>query len=386
KMNIPLGPVAVFGAANFPFAYSTAGGDTACALAAGCTVIVKAHPAHANTSELVAGAISRAAALYHLPEAVFTHIHGASTEVGRFLVEHETVAAVGFTGSFTGGKQLFDWAMQRKVPIPVFAEMSSVNPVFLLPGKLAADTAGCIDKLAGSIVLGEGQFCTNPGLMVAIDDKATDEFISGLSSRIISTVPGDMLNPGIFRNYVEKRGNALAQQGVQMQAVSGSDPGINQGVATIAVTGSDTFLANPLLHSEVFGPYSLLVKCRDAADLLRVAESLEGQLTSSIFATEEELPAYAGLADTLQYKCGRFIWNGVPTGVEVCLSMQHGGPFPSTTDSRFTSVGADGIRRFVRPLAFQDMPDQLLPEELKDGNVMQIWRTVNNQLTDSAIG
>ena len=386
KMNIPLGPVVVFGAANFPFAYSTAGGDTACALAAGCTVIVKAHPAHSNTSELVAAAISRAAALYHLPAGVFIHVHGVSSAVGRTLVEHPAVAAVGFTGSFTGGRQLFDWAMQRKVPIPVFAEMSSVNPVFLLPGKLASDSSGCIEQLAASIVLGQGQFCTNPGLLVALDNETTDLFISRLGERISATVPGEMLNPGIFKNYVEKRGNALAQPGVEMKAVSATDPGLNEGAATLAVTSSATFLQNPLLQSEVFGPYSLLVKCRDAADMLQVAKSIEGQLTTTLMATEEDLLDFPALSETLQYNCGRFIWNGVPTGVEVVLAMQHGGPYPSTTDPRFTSVGADGIRRFVRPLAYQDWPDLLLPDELKDGNPLKIWRTVNNQLTDKAIG
>lgn len=365
KMMFPLGPVVVFGAANFPFAYSTAGGDTACALAAGCPVIVKAHPGHAATSELVASAILKAAHLYHLPDGIFSHLHGASPAVGKALVEHQHTKAVGFTGSFAGGKQLFDWANQRRSPIPVFAEMSSVNPVFLLPSKLAADASGVADMLAGSITLGEGQFCTNPGLMVGIEGPHLDMFISRLGSRIIETTPETMLNPGIFKNYVEKRGNALAQPGVETFAVAEKAPALNQGSATIGITSQETFLKNPLLQLEVFGPYSLLVKCKNEAGLLEVARGLEGQLTTSVMATPEDLSNHPELIEVLQFNCGRFIYNGVPTGVNVSMAMQHGGPFPATTDSRFTAVGADGIRRFGRPVAFQNWPEGLMPESAR---------------------
>ncbi|RYY56129.1 MAG: aldehyde dehydrogenase (NADP(+)) [Chitinophagaceae bacterium] len=385
KMNVPLGPVAVFGAANFPFAYSTAGGDTACAFAAGCTVIVKAHPAHAHTSELVAGAIRRAAALYHLPPAVFVHVHGRSNGIGRAIVEHPGVAAVGFTGSFQGGKQLSDWAAQRKVPIPVFAEMSSINPVFILPRKLESDMNTIVEKIAASVTLSAGQFCTNPGLLVATDDKHTATFINALADKINGTTPAVMLHPGIFKNYVEKRANALAQNAVEIRAVSSTEPGLNEGAATLAVTDADTFLSNPLLHGEVFGPYTLLVKCRDAAQVVELAAALEGQLTSTLIADEKDLLAHPLLEETVRYNCGRLIWDGVPTGVEVCLSMQHGGPWPATTDSRFTAVGADGIRRFVRPVSFQGWPDHLLPDELRDVNSTGMWRTMNNRLTDEPV-
>ncbi|MET0635121.1 MAG: aldehyde dehydrogenase (NADP(+)) [Chitinophagaceae bacterium] len=385
KMMFPLGPVLVFGAANFPFAYSTAGGDTACALAAGCPVIVKAHPAHSNTSELVARAIHRAVELFHLPQGLFIHLHGASNSVGQALVEHPVVTAVGFTGSFAGGTQLAQWAAQRKVPVPVFAEMSSINPVFILPAKLSLDSAETAEKIAASVVLGVGQFCTNPGLLVVIDNDDASKFILDLGQRINQTMPGVMLNPGIFKNYVEKRANALAQPEVEMSAVSADAPGLNQGAPTLAVTTAQVFMANPLLHSEVFGPYTLVVKCSDENEMLEVARSLEGQLTMTLIATEEEIIRHQVLAETLQFNCGRFILNGVPTGVEVCLSMQHGGPFPATTDSRFTSVGADGIKRFVRPITFQNWPDHLLPAELRNENAGGLWRTVNNKKTKDSL-
>lgn len=379
KMLVPLGPVVVFGAANFPFAYSTAGGDTACAFAAGCPVIVKSHPAHAETSELVASAILKAAASQHLPDGIFAHVHGASFEVGKALVEHPHTKAVGFTGSLLGGKQLFDWANQRKEPIPVFAEMSSLNPVFLLPGKLKESPEDIAKLYAASITLGVGQFCTNPGLIIAVGGEDLDRFMAALSSEIIKAVPGEMLHPGIFKNYVEKRGNALGQESVETVAVAEKDPQLNEAAPTIASASGATFMNNPVLHQEVFGPYSLVVRCEDAAEMLAVANRLEGQLTATFMATENDIRNNTELVEAVKNICGRFILNSVPTGVEVCLSMQHGGPYPSTTDSRFTSVGADGIRRFARPIAFQNWPDQLLPDELKDENPLGIWRTVNNE-------
>ena len=380
KMLIPLGPVVVFGAANFPYAYSTAGGDTACAFAAGCPVIVKAHPAHSETSEMVARAIFKASANCNMPAGIFSHVHGLSFEVGHALVMHPHTKAVGFTGSFVGGKQLFDWANQRKEPIPVFAEMSSINPVFLLPEKIKQSAEETAKMYAGSITLGVGQFCTNPGLIMGIDNDYLGKFISVLSDEIKKTLPGNMLNPGIFKNYVERRAAALSQEEVETIAVSEKDPVVNQGTATIATVSAQAFLNNPVLHQEVFGPYSIVVRCKDINEMTEVAKHTEGQLTCTLMATENDIRNNSELVETVKNICGRFILNGVPTGVEVCLSMQHGGPFPATTDSRFTSVGADGIKRFARPIAFQNWPDDLLPDELKNGNPLGIWRTINNEL------
>ena len=385
KMLIPLGPVVVFGAANFPFAYSTAGGDTACAFAAGCPVIVKAHPAHAGTSEMVAKAILKAAANCYMPTGIFSHVHGASFEVGMALVMHPFAKAVGFTGSFAGGKQLFDWATQRKEPIPVFAEMSSINPVFLLPGKMKQSAAEVAKMYAASITLGVGQFCTNPGLIIGIDNDDLKTFTTTLSEEIKRVAPGDMLNPGIFKNYVERRAIALSQEEVETVTVSEKDPIVNQGTPTIATASAQAFLNNPILHQEVFGPYSIVIRCKDMDEMMKVARHTEGQLTATLIATDNDVQTNSDFVEIIKNICGRFILNSVPTGVEVCLSMQHGGPFPATTDSRFTSVGADGIKRFARPLCYQNWSNELLPEELKDENPLEIWRTVNNTLTKDRI-
>lgn len=380
KMMVPVGPVLVFGASNFPFAYSTAGGDTASALAAGCPVIVKAHPAHAGTSELMAKAILKAATDCHMPEGVFTHLYGAGFEVGRALVEHTYTKSVGFTGSFAGGKQLFDWANQRKEPIPVFAEMSSINPVFLLPGKLKESAAELAKAYAGSITLGVGQFCTNPGLLIGIEGEELTAFSTALSDEISKIVPAPMLHEGIYRNYISKKESTLAQAGVESLAIASTTATEGQGAAVLAAVSGKDFISNPLLHQEVFGPFSLLIRCKDKAELQEVVRHLEGQLTATFMATEADVLEHMDILELVKNICGRLILNGVPTGVEVCLSMQHGGPFPSTTDARFGSVGADAIKRFVRPLAFQNWPDNLLPEALKENNPLGIWRTVNNEL------
>jgi NAD-dependent aldehyde dehydrogenases len=380
-----LGPVVVFGASNFPFAYSTAGGDTACAFAAGCPVIVKAHPAHAQTSELVASAIHIAVKKNNLPDGVFAHVHGAGAEVGKALVTHPHTKAVGFTGSFTGGKALFDWANQRKEPIPVFAEMGSVNPIFLLPGKLAVSTMELAKTIAGSVTLGMGQFCTNPGLLIGIDSEPLHQFIAALGNEIKNISPALMLHPGIAKSYFEKKGKALSQADVSLVAESVNGKNENYGVASIATTSGRTFLMNPLLHQEVFGPYSLVIICSDKNEMTEVANHLEGQLTTSLMATEQDLQENAELMGAVKNICGRMILNNVPTGVEVCLSMQHGGPFPASTDSRFTSVGADGIKRFARPVCYQNWDNNFLPDELKNENPLNTWRTVNNVLSKDKI-
>ncbi len=385
KMLIPLGPVVVFGASNFPFAYSTAGGDTACAFAAGCPVIVKAHPAHAQTSELVAGAILKAASHTNMPKGIFAHIHGASAAVGEALVKHPHTKAVGFTGSFEGGKQLFDWGNQRKEPIPVFAEMGSVNPVFLLPEKMKSSAVEIAKKCAASICLGVGQFCTKPGIIIGLENDDMQTFIHNLSAEIKNIAAAPMLHASIYKNYEEKKAMALSQENVEtLSAVENPDIGL-LCTPVIASTTAQIFLSNPLLQQEVFGPYSIIIRCADMKEMKQVALNLEGQLTSTLMATENDIIKNEELVESVKNICGRFILNSVPTGVEVCLSMQHGGPFPATTDSRFTSVGADGIKRFARPISFQNWPDSLLPDELKNSNPLNIWRTMDNQLMQGKI-
>lgn len=385
KMLVPLGPVVVFGASNFPFAYSTAGGDTACAFAAGCPVIVKAHPAHAETSEIVANAILTAANKCNMPKGIFAHVHGASFEVGKALVQHPHTKAIGFTGSYIGGKQLFDWGNQRKEPIPVFAEMGSINPVFLMPEKLYTESASMAQQYAASITLGVGQFCTNPGLLIGIESEALKTFIHDLGKAIQKIAPAPMLHSGIVSAYKKNKGNALLQDDVHLVAESETEVKENEGLPTIATASGQAFLNNPVLHQEVFGPYSIVIRCKDMQEMITVAKNLEGQLTTTLMATETDITGNNELVEAIKNICGRFILNGVPTGVEVCLSQHHGGPFPATTDSRFGAVGADGIKRFARPIAFQNWANNLLPDELKNENPLNIWRTVNNELSNEKI-
>jgi NADP-dependent aldehyde dehydrogenase len=385
KMLIPLGPVVVFGASNFPYAYSTAGGDTACAFAAGCPVIVKAHPAHSKTSDMVARAILKAAEKCKMPKGIFAHIHGVGHEIGKALVTHPFTKAVGFTGSYTGGNALFEWGNQRKEPIPVFAEMGSTNPVFLLPDKLNRSAEEIAKMVATSVTLSVGQFCTNPGLIIGIEGEGLQRFVETLGNEIRNMAPGTMLHPGIAKGYVDRRALALSQGDVDTIAVSSTEPLENQGTPTIATASGDAFLNNPVLQEEVFGPYSIVIRCKTIGEMIEVAQHTAGQLTCTLMATDQDIMTQSELVDTLQNICGRFIMNGVPTGVEVCLSMHHGGPYPSTTDSRFTSVGADGIKRFARPLCFQNWPNNLLPDELKNENPLGIWRTVNNELTKEKV-
>ncbi|MEN9547565.1 MAG: hypothetical protein RIR12_156 [Bacteroidota bacterium] len=379
KMNVAIGPVVVFGASNFPYAYSTAGGDTASAFAAGCPVIVKGHPAHPKTSAMVANAILKAAVASQMPDGVFAHIQTSSFEIGKALVTHQFTKAVGFTGSYTGGKQLFDWANQRKEPIPVFAEMGSINPVFLLPDKLKVEAETMAAQFASSITLGVGQFCTNPGLIIGIESEALQLFITSLGKAVEQVPSANMLHQGIADAYIKNKAEALQQAGVEKVSESSTLPTAVQGQPVIATVSAQAFLTNLVLHKEVFGPYSIIVRCDNEKEMLQVAQHLEGQLTATLMATEVEMQANTALIDAIENRCGRFVVNGVPTGVEVCLSMQHGGPFPSSTDARFTSVGADAIKRFVRPVCFQNWPDALLPNALKQGNPLGIARTVNNE-------
>ena len=381
KTKIPVGPVVVFGSSNFPFAYSTAGGDTASALAAGCTVVVKAHPAHPLTSNKVAGAIKNALKKVNMDENIFIHLHGASNHVGEALVKHPLTKAVGFTGSYQGGMALFNWANQREEPIPVFAEMGSINPVFLFPEKLKENADLFAQQYAESITLGVGQFCTNPGILIGIDGNALDVFTHSLGEKISAITVGKMLHTGIAKSYKEKSQQAINQENVKMIASAIENNDDISGTPIIAKIDASSFLKNPLLSEEVFGPFSLLIKCKDMGEMNAVAAALKGQLTSTLIATHHELENNKELMNLVATKCGRLILNGVPTGVEVCLAMQHGGPFPSTTDSRFTSVGGDAIKRFARPIAYQNFNDELLPDELKNNNPLGIWRTINDKLT-----
>lgn len=383
KMQVPIGPVAVFGASNFPLAFSTAGGDTASALAAGNPVIVKGHEAHLGTNDLVSQAILRAAEKTGMPDGVFSMVNGGIA-VGQQLVKHPKIKAVGFTGSLRGGRAIFDIANQRPEPIPVYAEMGSTNPSFLMPGKLQSDPTGLATTFANSVALGVGQFCTSPGLLIGIKSEALTEFTNTLSTALAASSPATMLNEKIATSYYTHRGTMIEQTGVEVLG-SIENAGENKGKPLTAKVSGESFLNNPTLHEEVFGPFTLVVECTDTDQMALVAQSLSGQLTGTLVADENDLTEYSAIVDALTDKVGRILFNGVPTGVEVCHSMQHGGPYPASTDQRTTSVGTAAISRFVRPVAFQNWPDSLLPEPLKNGNPMDIWRVVDGQRTKSQI-
>ena len=379
RMLVPLGPVAVFGASNFPFAFSVAGGDTASAFAAGCPVVCKAHPAHPGTSALAAGAIDRAVVTSGIPRGVFSMLHGWSLEVGLALVRHPLVTAVGFTGSLRGGRALFNAAAARPEPIPVYAEMGSINPVFLLPS--ATDAAGnaLADGLAQSMTLGTGQFCTNPGVVVGMRGEALDRMVGALAERIAAADASVMLYPQLADAYARAVAVALAK-GAELVARSATDDAHRSTPALLRVDGHQ-FIESRELREEMFGPASIVVGARDGAELERVAEAMEGQLTATIHGTALELRQHQGLVDILQRKVGRLLFNGYPTGVEVGHAMQHGGPYPASTDSRSTSVGSAAISRFARPLCFQNFPDDSLPDELRSDNPRGIWRMLDGRLS-----
>jgi 2,5-dioxopentanoate dehydrogenase len=384
KLLIPIGPVVVFGASNFPLAYSTAGGDTAAALAAGCPVIVKSHPMHAGTGELVASAIIKAAEKTGMPNGVFSNLNSSGIDVGTQLVKHPDVKAVGFTGSIRGGRALYDLASQRQEPIPVFAEMGSINPVIILPNALKNGSEDLAKTYAGSITLGTGQFCTNPGLLLAIKSDTLTQFISALANEIVKIEPTCMLHPNIIGAYESNKSKMVSQKGLTI--VSDFENNVKTNFARQAITTVDgeTFLENTHLHQEVFGPFSMVVQCEDTNQLELIISKLEGQLTGTLIA-DDEATNYPKLISALQNRVGRIIYNGVPTGVEVCPSMVHGGPYPASTDSRFTAVGINSIKRWVRPFSYQDWPNELLPDELKNENPLDISRLVNNKQTQNKI-
>ncbi|WP_417786431.1 aldehyde dehydrogenase (NADP(+)) [Tenacibaculum sp.] len=385
KMNIPLGPVVVFGASNFPLAYSTAGGDTAAALAAGCPVIVKSHPMHAGTGELIASAIIKAAEKTEMPNGVFSNINSSGIEVGQQLVAHPKVKAVGFTGSIRGGRALLDLAAKREEPIPVFAEMGSINPVIMLPKALQNRAENLATTYANSITLGTGQFCTNPGLILGIKSDALDSFISSLAKKIVEINPTCMLHPNIVGAYENNKTKAIAQEGLAVIANYKENTQPNYASQVVTTVEGKTFLDNPTLHQEVFGPYSMIVQCEDEKQLEEIISNLEGQLTGTVISDDNEVANYPTIIAALQNRVGRIIFNGVPTGVEVCPSMVHGGPYPASTDSRFTAVGVHSIKRWVRPFSYQDWPNNILPDELKNENPLHILRSVNGKLTKEEI-
>mgnify|MGYP005989585313 CR=1 FL=1 len=385
KMNVPLGPIVVFGASNFPLAFSTAGGDTAAALAAGCPVIVKSHPMHAGTGELVSSAIIKAAEKTGMPNGVFSNLNSSGIEVGQQLVKHSQVKGVGFTGSIRGGRALFDLAAQRAEPIPVFAEMGSINPVIMLPEVLQTKATDWAKTYAGSITLGSGQFCTNPGLLLAIKGDGLNEFSQTLAEEIVKIEPSCMLHPNIVGAYNSNKSKAIAQEGLKVLADFDGDSKTNYGRQIVSKVDGATFLANPTLHQEVFGPFSLVVECENKNQLAQIVSKLEGQLTGTIIATDNELSSNQEIVSAIQNRVGRIIFNGVPTGVEVCPSMQHGGPYPASTDSRFTAVGVDSIKRWVRPFSFQSWPNSLLPNELKNENPLGILRNINGIISTDKI-
>jgi NADP-dependent aldehyde dehydrogenase len=377
KMSIPLGPVVVFGASNFPLAYSTAGGDTAAALAAGCPVIVKSHPMHAGTGELVASAIIKAAEKTGMPNGVFSNLNSSGIEVGQQLVANPKIKAVGFTGSIKGGRALLDLAAKREEPIPVFAEMGSINPVLILPKALENRNEEIATTYAGSITLGTGQFCTNPGLILGIKSDALSAFINHLSQEIMDINTACMLHPDIKKAYNANKEKVIAQDHVSVTANFASDVANNHAQQAVVSVNGNTFLENPTLHIEVFGPFSMVVQCENITELEQVIASLEGQLTGTVIADNDEISDYSNIIAALQNRVGRIIFNGVPTGVEVCESMVHGGPYPASTDSRFSAVGISSIKRWVRPFSYQSWPNHLLPDELKNENTLDIFRTID---------
>lgn len=380
KMLLPVGPVVVFGASNFPFAFSTAGGDTASALASGSSVVVRGHFAHMETSLLVFEAIQKAIKTADVPRYTVQHVADKGNGVGRALVMHKRTKGVGFTGSFKGGSALMDYAAQRDEPIPVFAEMSSVNPVVFYPNALEENAVALAGTYASSINLGVGQFCTNPGMLIGLKSPAFDAFLDALGNEICKVTPGKMLHSGISQAYNNSLGKLIENEAVSVVGQSKEIAGDHVKTVVAAVSAKN-FLSHPQLAEEIFGPYSIAVICDDKEELKRVLKSLKGQLTTTLMATEKDIKEHADVIALQHTLAGRIILNNVPTGVEVCASMIHGGPYPATSDARFTSVGSSAIKRWVRPVAFQNFSDYMLPPELKNSNPAGIMRLVDNVYT-----
>ncbi len=377
--NVAVGPVAVFGASNFPLAFSVAGGDTASALAAGCPVVAKAHPAHPGTSELVGRAIAGAVKARGLPAGVFSLLFDPGIEVGKRLVADPRIAAVGFTGSQRGGTALMKLAAERPVPIPVYAEMSSINPVILMPAALEARGAEIGKAFVGALTLGSGQFCTNPGLVLAVEGPGLDAFLAGAGEALKGVAAQTMLTPGIHKAYCTGVA-ALEGNPAVTKVASGQAGGDNQGQPVLFVTAAGAFLEDHRLAEEVFGAASLVVKCRNAGEIHAVLARLEGQLTAALHMEPGDYEAARALLPLLERRVGRILVNGFGTGVEVGHAMVHGGPYPATSDGRTTSVGSLAIHRFLRPVCYQDLPDALLPAALKQANPLGIPRRIDGKI------
>jgi len=379
--KIPLGPVAVFGASNFPLAFSVAGGDTASALAAGCPVVAKSHPSHLGTSELAGRVIQKAVADCKLPEGTFSLLAGEGNAVGEALVLHPAIQAVGFTGSRRGGRALVALAAGRDVPIPVFAEMSSINPVFLLPGAVAERGEAIAKGLIDSVTLGTGQFCTKPGLVIGLAGEDFDQFRREAQLALVEKPSTTMLNPGIHAAYGQgiERWRKIREVRDMAGASSRGAP-TYAGRPMLFGTNASQFLSSEELLEEVFGPACLFVECSSTDELIAVAHHLDGQLTATLHLAEQDTELAHKLLPILERKAGRILANGFPTGVEVTYAMVHGGPSPATSDSRATSVGAMAIERFLRPVCYQDMPASLLPEPLQDANPLHLPRLVDGKM------
>jgi len=382
RLKRPIGPVAVFGSSNFPLAFSVAGGDTASALCTGNPVVVKAHRAHPGTSELVAEAIQRAVEACGLPAGTFSMLHGVGSEIGIALVKHPATRAVGFTGSQAAGRALCDAAAARPDPIPVFAEMSSLNPVFLLPNALADRAAAIAQGFVGSMTLGVGQFCTKPGLVFAAVGPKLDRFKAAVAEAIMAVAPASMLTAQIRDAFEQGRDGVTGQPRttVLARSATSADPARTEAAGLVVETDADTFLASERLADEVFGPFAVVVAVQSADQFLQIARRLEGQLTATLHGSTADLAEAGPLVELLAARAGRLIVNGWPTGVEVCTAMQHGGPWPATSDARFTSVGTAALERFIRPVCYQDVPQSLLPAALQDGNPLGILRLVEGVL------
>jgi len=380
RVNQSVGPVAVFGASNFPLAFSVAGGDTASAFAAGCPVVVKGHPAHPGTGELVARAIAAAVRSCGLHEGVFSYLPGTTNDLGGALVADPRIKAVGFTGSRGGGLSLMKIAAERAEPIPVYAEMSSINPVVLLPGALAARAEALGTAFVGSLTLFSGQFCTNPGLVIALDSPDLDRFVASAAEALSGNAAQVMLTPGIHAAYEKGVAALSGAEGVTTVARGVAGDGVNRGQHALFATSGDRFRANPALAHEVFGSSSILVKCATVEEMIATIADLEGQLTATLQMEESDQADAARLLPTLSRKVGRVLANGWPTGVEVTHAMVHGGPFPSTSDGRSTSVGTLAMMRFLRPVCYQDVADAVLPPALQAANPWQLNRRVEGRL------
>jgi len=380
RMLIPLGPVAVFGASNFPLAYSVAGGDTASALAAGCPVVVKGHPAHPGTSEMVGRVIFDAVKSLGLPAGTFSLLHGRTQATGGALVEHDAIKAVGFTGSHNGGRALFQQAANRKNPIPVFAEMGSANPLVVLPKALATRGNKIAEQVAASCLLAQGQFCTKPGIVLWLEGEGDQSFAEVLQSQLCNAPSGTAVHSSI-RNSYERAISDVTKLDVNIdKAATPEELGIAEVGPALLSASPKAVLANERLRSEIYGPAMLTVACRSMTELQQVLESLDGHLTATVHGDDDDFASHQPVLDTLRSKVGRIIANGVPTGVEVSTAMVHGGPYPAATDARFSAVGTTSITRWVRPACWQDWPQELLPAELRDDNPCGIQRSVNGNL------